>query len=99
MQILLYKTGTFGLTESFLIRFEYELKKGYADLYLEPDRNRFPNMMRWYVIEMKYLKRGEAGNMAGETLRHRQPEPPHIDLVVVYRGRAIAGGETVSPAY
>ena len=35
----------FGLTEYFLVRSEYELNKGYADLYLEPDLARFPGMI------------------------------------------------------
>ena len=48
-----------GLTTYFLIHSEYELNKGYADLYLEPFLSRFPDIAFGYVIEFKYLRRRE----------------------------------------
>ena len=36
-----------------------ELGKGYADLVLEPFAARYPDIGYGYVIELKYLKRGE----------------------------------------
>ena len=49
----------FGLVQFFLVRSEMELGKGYADLVLEPFTARYPDMGYGYVIELKYLKRGE----------------------------------------
>ena len=48
-----------GLTDFFLLRSEVELGKGYADLVLEPFAARYPDIGYGYVIELKYLKRGE----------------------------------------
>lgn len=47
----------FSVVNHFIIHSEYELNKGYADLYLEPFTARFPGMGYGYVIELKYLKR------------------------------------------
>ena len=48
-----------GLGQSFLLRSEVELGKGYADLVLEPFTARSPDIGYGYVIELKYVKRGE----------------------------------------
>ena len=52
----------FSLIGHYLIRSEHELNKGYADLYLEPFLARYPDISYGYVIELKYLKRGEAAD-------------------------------------
>jgi len=49
----------FGLSEMFLMRSEGEIGKGYADLVLEPFTARYPDMGYGYVIELKYIRRGE----------------------------------------
>jgi hypothetical protein len=36
-----------------------EMSKGFADIFLEPFWARFPDMGYGYVIELKYIKRGE----------------------------------------
>ena len=54
----------FGIVGHFLIHSERELGKGYADLHLEPFLARYPDMRYGYVIEIKYLKRGEEANAA-----------------------------------
>ena len=48
-----------SLSQFFLLHSEYELNKGYADLYLEPFVARYPDMKYGYVLELKYLKRRE----------------------------------------
>ena len=48
-----------GLTDHFVLHSERELSKGYADLHLEPFLPRHPDMGYGYLIEFKYLKRGE----------------------------------------
>ena len=52
----------FSLVDHFLIHSERELGKGYADLHLEPFLARYPEVRYGYVIEVKYLKRGEAAD-------------------------------------
>ena len=49
-----------SLSQFFLLHSEYELNKGYADLYLEPFVARYPDMKYGYVLELKYLKRRES---------------------------------------
>ena len=52
----------FSLVGHYLIHSERELNKGYADLHLEPFLARYPGIPYGYVIEIKYLKRGEAAD-------------------------------------
>ena len=49
-----------SLVDQFLLHSEYELNKGYADLYLEPFVAQYPDVGYSYVLELKYLKRSEA---------------------------------------
>ena len=48
-----------GLTDHFVLHSEPELNNGYADLHLEPFTPRHQDMGYGYLIEFKYLKRGE----------------------------------------
>ena len=50
----------FSMVNQFLLHSEYELNKGYADLYLEPFVAQYPDMGYGYVLELKYLKRSES---------------------------------------
>ena len=47
----------FSMVNHFLLHSEYELNKGYADLYLEPFVAQYPDMRYGYVLELKYLRR------------------------------------------
>ena len=49
----------FSMVHHFLLHSEYELNKGYADLYLEPFIAQYSDMGYGYVLELKYLKRRE----------------------------------------
>ena len=49
-----------GMIDQFLLHSEYELNKGYADLYLEPFVAQYPDVGFGYVLELKYLKRHES---------------------------------------
>ena len=55
-----------GVTSCFVFRTERELGGGYADICLEPLLARHPGVRHGYVIELKYLKRGE-GDAAART--------------------------------
>ena len=50
----------FSMVDQFLLHSEYELNKGFADLYLEPFVAQYSDMRYGYVLELKYLKRSEA---------------------------------------
>jgi hypothetical protein len=45
-----------GLSALFLVYSEKELKKGYADLVLEPFLAQYPQLKYSYLIEIKYIK-------------------------------------------
>ena len=53
-----------SIADYYVIHTEHELNKGFADICLEPLLVRYPGISNGYVVEIKYLKRGEA---AGET--------------------------------
>ncbi len=55
-----FMAAYFGLSDVFLMRSEGELGKGYPDLVLEPFTAHHPGIGYGYVIELKYVKRGEA---------------------------------------
>ena len=62
----------FSLVGHFLIHSERELNKGYADLHLEPFLARYPDVRYGYVIEIKYLKRGDGADKAAVEARLRE---------------------------
>ena len=62
----------FSLVGHFLIHSERELAKGYADLHLEPFLARYPDVRYGYVLEIKYLKRGEAADETAVAARLRE---------------------------
>ena len=49
-----------SLADYYVFRSEAELGKGHADIVLEPLIARYPHLTRGYLIELKYLKRGES---------------------------------------
>ncbi len=48
-----------NITDYFVTRAEEEMGKGFADLYLEPFAAAYPDARFGYLIELKYIKRGE----------------------------------------
>ena len=56
-----------SIADYYVFRSEAELGKGHADISLEPLIARYPQLRRGYLIELKYLSRGElvdAGRVA-----------------------------------
>jgi hypothetical protein len=45
-----------GLSVLYLVHSEQELKKGYADLVLEPFLAQYPQLKYSYLLEIKYIK-------------------------------------------
>ena len=64
-----------SLVDQFLLHSEYELNKGYADLYLEPFLAQYPDVQFGYVLELKYLKRSES--LAESLLADKVAEAVH----------------------
>ena len=48
-----------GVSRHFLMRTEPELNKGFADITLEPLVAQYPDLRHGFLIELKYLKRGD----------------------------------------
>ena len=46
-------------TDFFRVRSEYEANKGFCDLYVEPFVAKYPDICFGYLVEIKYIKRGE----------------------------------------
>ncbi len=57
-----------NVTDFFLFHSEYEFQKGYVDLYLEPFLAKHTDLPFGYLIELKYIKRGDA--LSETTLSH-----------------------------
>ena len=74
-------------TEHFVFHTERELGGGYADLCLEPHLHRYAGMRHGYVIELKYLKRGEHASEARVARAAQDAEAPGAAL----RGRQAPG--------
>ena len=55
-----------GAASCFLFHTEVELAKGYADIVLTPPAARHPALRFGYVVELKYLTRGEGGEEGGD---------------------------------
>ena len=45
----------FSMTPLYLTATEFELSHGYCDVFLMPDRKRYPGVKHSYIIELKYL--------------------------------------------
>ena len=59
----------FGAANCFVFHTERELGKGYADMVLTPLTARYPTLGHGFVIELKYLKRGDDSEaLAASTL-------------------------------
>ena len=48
-----------NIADYFLARSEREFGKGFVDLFLEPFLVRYPDMRYGYLVEFKYIKRGD----------------------------------------
>ena len=51
-----------SVSRHFLFRTEPELNKGFADIALEPMVAQYPELRHGYLIELKYIKRGDASD-------------------------------------
>ncbi len=63
-----------SVTDYFVFHTERELGKGYADICLDPLLARYPGIRHGYVIELKYLKRGESASVSGVAATARNAE-------------------------
>ena len=51
-----------NIVDYYVLHTERELAKGFADICLEPLLVRYPGIRHGYVVEIKYLKRGESAD-------------------------------------
>ncbi|UCH94166.1 MAG: AAA family ATPase [Candidatus Aminicenantes bacterium] len=51
-----------GISDYFIVNSEKEMNKGFADIVLEPFLARYPDIRYSYILELKYLKKGEVDN-------------------------------------
>ena len=56
-----------GAASCFVFHTEKELQKGDADMVLVPLVARYPTLRQGYVVELKYLKRGDGGDAAAQS--------------------------------
>ena len=56
----------FSLTALYLIAPEVEMSHGYCDIFLMPDRMRYPEVAHSYIIELKYLNAKDSDATAEE---------------------------------
>ncbi|MCP5049475.1 MAG: AAA family ATPase, partial [bacterium] len=47
-----------GLSDLFIVHSEKEMNKGYADLLLEPNSTKYPELNHSFLLELKYVKSG-----------------------------------------
>ena len=80
-----------GLGQSFLLRSEVELGKGYADLVLEPFTARSPDIGYGYVIELKYVKRGELPRAAAVEKTQGECVSPAVAALLDAAGAQLRG--------
>jgi len=64
-----------GLSALYLVYSEKELKKGYADLVLEPFLAQYPGLKYSYLIELKYIKpQGKKSELTPENFKKIKEE-------------------------
>jgi hypothetical protein len=58
-----------NLSSAYLVYSEPELNKGYADIYISPNLNVFPEMCpKHFLVELKYIKQSEITPNTGKSL-------------------------------
>ena len=52
-----FLSAFFSMTPLYLMLPEFELSQGYCDIFLMPDKKRYPGVKHSYIIELKYLSK------------------------------------------
>lgn len=61
-----------GIADYFIVHSEREFGKGYADIFMEPFFSRYQGITYSYMLEIKYVKAGEKGNIAAKVERLKE---------------------------
>ena len=69
-----------AITDFFRVRSEYEINKGFCDLYVEPFVAKYPDICFGYLVEVKYIKRGDVSEANLEKKIAREVEEAKIQL-------------------
>lgn len=56
-----------GLSNLYIIHTEKEFNKGYMDVFMEPFIDRYEGIGYAYILEIKYMKKGDRGTKAGSS--------------------------------
>ena len=59
-----FLTAFLSLTSYYLVAPETELNHGYCDIFLMPDRQRYPGVKHSYILELKYLSKNDGPQWA-----------------------------------
>ena len=101
-----------NVIDYFVVHTELALGGGYADICLEPNAARFPDIRHGFLIELKYVKRGEGAGrvdaafraaaeqlrryLADRRLARRHPSVRFAGLAVVFHGAQMVRCEQVA---
>ena len=67
-----------NISDFYISRTEKEMNKGFADIFLEPFLAKYPDLPYLYMIELKYLKRGElTDSLLQQTIEEAQGQLAH----------------------
>ena len=102
-----------GAASCFVFHTERELGQGYADMVLTPLTARYPTLRHGFVIELKYLKRGDSevlaraasarakeqlrAYLADERLARQHPSVGFTGVALVFRGWELVDAQAVLP--
>jgi hypothetical protein len=70
-----------GLDQRYIIHTEKEMNTGFADIVLEPFLARYKEIKYSYILEIKYLKKGEQVRKDGNKVKERKADK--IDKLII----------------
>ncbi|MCP4757626.1 MAG: hypothetical protein GY866_42760, partial [Proteobacteria bacterium] len=70
-----------NVTDFYITKTEEEMGKGFVDFYLEPFLPKYPDLKYGYLIELKYMKRGDYSEKKAQDLLARAK-----DQLMTYAG-------------
>jgi len=79
-----------GISQLYIIHPEKELNKGFADIVMEPFTARYKGMKYAYILELKYLKKKEAGKRLESTVNQAEEQLKAYNLDEKFK-KAIEG--------
>ncbi len=69
-----------GLSQLYIIHAEKELNEGFADIVMEPFTARYKEMKYAYILELKYLKKGEGDKKVNSAIKEAEEQLKRYSL-------------------